>query len=443
MTLFKPHQLTGAAWLANAGPRLLLADGMRVGKTPTVIKACDDIGARSVLVSCPGIARENWAREFRRWSYNDRPIAVIGKASDPIEPEGVTILSPSAARNADLRARLMRHEWDVLVADESQDLKEPTSQRTGAVLSANGLASRAENGRIWFLSGTPLLNHPAELWVMLRTMGRFGGSYVDFLNGFCDWFQGEHGPFIKGLRNVPALKELLAPVMLRRTWREVAPEAPEPEWHSVELDPALVPDEARRLLDELEADGSIQRRVRRIVEQIAAGQKVELGKNEGGFMRLRSATAIAKAAPLATWAGLRLSWDVFDKLVIFAHHTALVDYLADALAPFGARSIQGSTKDRDRQERIDSFKTLGERRVLVVQDNMGRTAIDLTAASHLLFAELDTVPSNNAQASFRVQGHNQRRPVHLYNAILPVGSDAQIGPILARKSAFEAEVLGA
>ena len=74
------------------------------------------------------------------------------------------------------------------------------------------------------------------------------------------------------------------------------------------------------------------------------------------------------------------------------------------------------------------------------QDQIARTAVDMTAARDLFFAELDPVPANNLQASYRVQGVNQRRPVRLHTGFLPNSTDEVITRILLRKTRFEAEL---
>lgn len=435
----KPWQETGARWLAARG-RALLADGMRVGKTPQTIAAADYAGAESILIVCPGIARENWAREFDRFSILGRPMAVVMDARDRIEPRGVTILSMDGARNGDLYARVMAHRWDVLAIDEAQYLKSPGSQRTRQVLSAHGFAARAR--RIWFLTGTPMLNHPGELWIILRTCGRFAGSYKDFLNRFTDWFVGDYGPVVRAVRDADGLRALLEPVMLRRMWHEVSPDTPTPVWGEVRLDPAEISADARATLAAMEADGALGGRLRRLVERIAAGEKVDLSKQAGGLTQLRSATAVAKAGPVAAWAAGALDSGMIEKLVVFGHHTAMVEQTAARLRDFGAATIHGGTPMRQRQQNIDGFAADPRRRVLVCQDQVARTAIDLTAASHLLFGELDWVPDNNAQAAMRVQGPRQTAPVHLHAAFLPGSSDEGLARVLARKSRMAAEIFG-
>ena len=64
-----PFQIEDAKWLASK-PRTFLANEMRVGKTPAVIRAIDLLGLKNCLIICPASVRANWAREFQRFSHS-------------------------------------------------------------------------------------------------------------------------------------------------------------------------------------------------------------------------------------------------------------------------------------------------------------------------------------------------------------------------------------
>ena len=260
--MYKLHgfQDVGAQWLAGR-KRALLGDGPRVGKTPQAIVACDLINARSILVVCPGIARENWGREIEAVSLFGRPVAVVLDKDDPIAPDGWTVVSMDGARNDWLHARIMARQWDVLVVDEQQFLANRGAQRTQQVLSAKGFAARA--ARIWFLTGTPMLNQPDELYVVLRTIGVFRGSFEEFQDRFCEGYHGEYGFVVTAMKNVDELKAMLARVMLRRTYYEMFPDAPRPTWKAVELDPTLTAPEDIAALADLENHPQSGRQVKR------------------------------------------------------------------------------------------------------------------------------------------------------------------------------------
>lgn len=438
----KAHQEFGARWLA-ARPRALLADAPRVGKTATAIAASDYVGAISVLVVCPGIARENWAREYEQWQLLDRPIRFVVDKDDPIEPRGVTIVSMDGARSATLHGRIMEHTWDLMLVDEAQYLKEPSSQRTQQVLSKYGFAQTA--ARIWFLTGSPVLNHPGEAWVMLRTIGVWTSDYTSFLNRFARWYQGDYGPVVKGTKNTDELKRLMAPVMLRRTLKDVYPMTPEPTWIEVEVNPEDGwQDELKRLL-EMEEDPRFGAHMKRLVDAIQRGEDIDFAnaKPKMALMTMRRVTGLAKVKAVSKWLRPRIDSGEIDKIVVFGHHGRMVEILQEDFADVGAKAIYGGTNERRRQNAIDMFNTRANRRVLVVQDQIGRTAIDLSAmCNKMLFAELDWVPENNFQASMRIQGPKQTKPVTIWVAGMPRTTDALVTKALLRKTRMVSEILG-
>ena len=55
----------------------LLADDVGTGKTAQGIHACQQIGARSVLVICTASIKHNWKKEAMKWGYDARDIHIL------------------------------------------------------------------------------------------------------------------------------------------------------------------------------------------------------------------------------------------------------------------------------------------------------------------------------------------------------------------------------
>src|ERR1700722_6138519 len=87
-----PYQRTGAAWLASH-PNYLLGDVPGAGKSAQAIRAADLISAANVLVICPASVRQNWEREWQRFSPLDRPCQVVLPGGPKPRGYGVVILS--------------------------------------------------------------------------------------------------------------------------------------------------------------------------------------------------------------------------------------------------------------------------------------------------------------------------------------------------------------
>ena len=218
-----PHQRTGAAFLAERRVALL-ADEPGTGKTRTTIKAADLIGARRILVACPGAVREHWAVEFEKWSTVPRSVDVIGGFVRSPLGDGVTIVShatlsdaPSMrkaarpGRGASIVNLLAGAPYDLIVVDEAAEFRQFQAQRTRTLFSGDGLASRT--ARLWCLSGAPFVNSAADLYPLV--FGAIGSrvSWEEFCGHYCTMVPDAYvGMKPVGLRNAAELADGLRPV---------------------------------------------------------------------------------------------------------------------------------------------------------------------------------------------------------------------------------------
>src|SRR4051794_28601454 len=123
-----PFQKEGAVWLSTLR-NAILGDEMRVGKSASAIAGADIISARNILVACPGIARPNWEREFRRWQMLLRDTCCIMSSKDQVVGE-VVIVSYELICTRPILVALMARRWDLLIIDEAHFVKNPESLRT-------------------------------------------------------------------------------------------------------------------------------------------------------------------------------------------------------------------------------------------------------------------------------------------------------------------------
>ena len=84
-----PYQVAGAQFLAERASAML-ADDMGIGKTAQAIAACDLAGVQTAVVVCPGIARENWKREFASWGQRNRRCYVVRGTPDLLNVRALT-----------------------------------------------------------------------------------------------------------------------------------------------------------------------------------------------------------------------------------------------------------------------------------------------------------------------------------------------------------------
>src|SRR5574343_2080321 len=170
-----PSQLEGAKFLATHR-RALLADEPGVGKTMQAIMASGN--QVPVLVLCPAIARYHWERQCIQWGRG-RDVAILNASADRPEADILVCSYDMAVRPA-VADWLCEQPWSVLILDESQYLKSPSSKRSRLVWRR--LIHRAEY--CWCLSGTPARNHAGDLWPMLSAFGVYKQSYWEFVEDF-------------------------------------------------------------------------------------------------------------------------------------------------------------------------------------------------------------------------------------------------------------------
>lgn len=395
-------QLEGAAWLASR-KLALLADEMRLGKSPQSIRAIDSVaGISRVLIVCPAVARINWAREFEEWSVFPREVQPLLSYSDAPAAPIVTCSFEYATKHTErLKAR---GPWDVLIIDEVHFGKSVDARRTHALFGRNGLVRAAE--RVWALSGTPAPNHAGELWVLLYTFGVTPLAYVDFVNRYCDTRHNGYEHQIVGTKKamIPELRTMLEVVMLRRTMREVMPSNPEPIYASYVVEPGSV----EGLIDltaELEEKLSRERNILSdVVDSAALSDDAKLRMLEGlagSVSTLRRYTGLQKVAPCVELVSGELELKLYDKIIIFAVHKSVVSALASALSRFGVVTLTGDSTPTQKQAAQDRFNTDPAVRVFIGNIISAGTNITLAAAHDGIFIEQDWVPGNNAQAAKR------------------------------------------
>lgn len=277
-----PHQIQGAHFLATA-KRAILADSMGVGKTLTSIATLDMLGAKRVLIVCPGEVMTGFVKEITRWS--DRPPMVIGKKPKKdvrnilnmtkmanLEKIVFIINYESWAKDKALLTELESIQFDTVILDEAHTVKETdTSAFLGVqkiVMSQNkcdtcgqfgsgGFCFRAScSGQlvrsvenVFCMTGTPILNRPEELYALLHLIApQEFYSRASFRRSYLKW-DYELNAYVFRSGGEASLAERLSGVYLRRTHKSAGIVLPKQDViiHEIELDPELYPLQAEIL----------------------------------------------------------------------------------------------------------------------------------------------------------------------------------------------------
>jgi len=121
-----------------------------------------------------------------------------------------------------------------------------------------------------------------------------------------------------------------------------------------------------------------------------------------------------------------------DNLVIFAHHHNVIDALVDH---FGSQAVvlDGRTPNESRQQAVDRFQTDPTIKVFIGGIKAAGIGITLTAATHVVFAELDWVPANISQAEDRCHRIGQAGNVVVQHLVMDGSLDARLAKVLVWK----------
>ncbi|RGC64963.1 ATP-dependent helicase HepA [Micromonospora sp. MW-13] len=215
----RPYQAHGVSWLrarAGNGEGAVLADEMGLGKTLQAISVlATRTTARPHLVVCPTSLIGNWRRELARFAPHLRVLRYHGtdRALPAKLPGGAVVVTSYPLLRSD--ADLSNQEWDVVVFDEAQQLKNPLAQVTKAAAALKATSRIA-------MTGTPVENNLDELWSIFSvTTPGILGARARFRQRFVAPIEQR-----RSKTAAATLSTLVEPHMLRRTKDQVATELP-------------------------------------------------------------------------------------------------------------------------------------------------------------------------------------------------------------------------
>ena len=458
-----PYQEQGVERLVEA-KRVLLADEMGLGKTVQCIAAIDKICKHdmSVLIVCPKSVMGVWESELNQWLESPLILQIASPKSFPFPSNGsITLINYDICNK--FRDELQVREYDVLICDEAHYLKSMTAKRTLAVLG-NGEHTnpgiRAEH--LWLLTGTPVLNRPVELYPLLRAVAPDQFADFDaFANQYCDPKRVPRGRFhsvveYSGASNLAELSQRLEPHMLRRYKMEILAQLP-PKFRScVCLTGTNVAELERERLRSIVAAATLSRGDSSKADLESFGSEASdlisyLGKCAGldledpanrnrvmgSLATVRMETALAKVDP-----AIELLQDIvsLQKVVVFAHHREVILALMER---FGDQAVcvMGGTDMEARSLAVRRFQEDQDVRIFVGSIRAAGVGLTLTAASHVVFLELDWSPGVMSQAEDRCHRVGQLGSVQVQYYVFKDTIDEWIAKSLLYKQSTIDQIL--
>jgi superfamily II DNA or RNA helicase len=414
-TELRPYQERGLAWLMflrefELGG--LLADDMGLGKTVQTLAFLDLVQKRSgppTLILAPASVAINWEAECAKFVPHLRveaPKKKVELAALEWKKADVVVLSYGLAVIA--RELLLEREYDVVVFDEAQALKNPRAERSRLARSLQARTRLA-------LSGTPLENHL--------------GEYQSILNVVMPGFLGDGNFFdeyyrypIERMGNKERMAELrrqTAPLVLRRTKELVAPELPA---RSEVVQWVELPDAQRKLYDDMLGAYRLSIKKRISTEGFAKSKLHVLEV----LLRLRQAACHPALLPpelakdVEQSAKMEALQGLIDdalagghKVLIFSQFVSFLQIVRGMLPKeVGTAYLDGAT--RDRAGEIERFQKDEQCRLFLLSLHAGGRGINLTASEYVVFLEPWWNPAVEDQARDRAHRIGQTKHVFVY-----------------------------
>ncbi len=409
----RAFQQQGVNWLCRVR-RGLLADEMGLGKTVQALAGLAVLNAFPCVIVVPPHLVLNWQGEIARFlRINGRPPTVHvlqGLTPYQLPPADIYLVHYLLLRG--WKEALPQLKVQAVIFDEVQELRHTGTEKYSA---ASLLAGAAE--RVWGLSGTPIYNHGGEIWNVINILDyHFLGDWESFSREWCYGYG----------RSVVIKPDLLGEhlrregLMLRRTKAQVLPELPD----------------KRRLVQEIDADSQVYRRLMQpVLEKLRRWQGEELTPSERALLEgqisqeERQATGIAKATYVGQF--VRALIEGGEKVLLFAHHHAVMDTYKKDLRTLSPAFITGRETAQQKQKSVERF--MAGRTDLCCVSLRAASGLNLQRATVVVFGELDWSPAVHSQAEDRAHRIGQQDSLLCYYLVSPKGSDADIQEKLGLK----------
>ncbi|HEY5295302.1 MAG TPA: DEAD/DEAH box helicase, partial [Gaiellaceae bacterium] len=393
------------------------------------------------LVVCPMSVARQWVAEIARFApglrvhlhHGSDRLADEALAREAGRSDVVVTSYDIATRDVETLATI---QWDRLLLDEAQDVKNPATKRARAL-------RRLPARRRVAMTGTPIENRLSELWALM-----------DILNpgllGSREWFGRTFAKPIESFGDEHALERLRAivrPFILRR-----AKDAPEVE---LDLPPITIEKDYCRLTVEQASlyQATVDRWLPRIEEHADRfGRRGAVLAMLGHLKQVcnHPEMLVATGQPLDGRSGklerlieLLEQVPADDKALVFTQYTRfdrLVPHLRERLGRH-VEFFHGHLNARQREELLAAFASEDGPSLLVVSLRAGGRGLNLPAANHVFHFDRWWNPAVEQQATDRVHRLGQHKPVFVHSLICVGTLEERIDALLDSKRELVEKVM--
>lgn len=440
----RPYQKDGLTWLDymnKLGFGACLADDMGLGKTIQVLAFLEKLRKvnkdAQVLLIVPASLLGNWQKETEKFAPEMTFQILHGSSAKTNENKirdnsFLTITTYGMAARLEILEKI---QWDCLILDEAQAIKNPLTKQTKRVKALQSKMRIA-------MTGTPIENDLTNLW-----------SLFDFLNKGLLGSSAEFHDYCKRLEDNPEgyakLKSMIAPFMLRR----------------VKTDKAIISDLPDKL-EQIDYVGLSKKQTvlyRKYVAELAE----KLQESDGIKRRGLVLASLTKLKQICNHPDQYLGQTAYDpkesgkfemlrevcetiyqkreRVLVFTQFKEITDYLDGFLADiFGCHGyvLHGGTPVAKRNEIVEAFQGEAYVPYIVLSVKAGGTGLNLTNANHVIHFDRWWNPAVENQATDRAYRIGQKNNVLVHKLVCKGTIEEKIDEMIESKKELALNVIG-
>lgn len=439
----RDYQEKGFQWLHNMsqlGFGACLADDMGLGKTVQMLAFLEHIrvgrGGKALLI-LPASLIGNWQKEIEKFTpkltyqilhrsarKNTEELCIDETAFLYITTYGM------ATRIEALKSR----QWDILILDEAQAIKNPKTKQTKNIKEIPAKMRIA-------MTGTPIENRLSDLW-----------SLFDFLNQGLLGTAKEFTRFTKELTEdamgYAKLRKMISPFLLRRlkTDKSIIDDLPDKfemneyatlSKKQIALYTQLVERIAKKLnsVEGIERKGLVLSSIMKF-KQICNHPDQYLGREEykpiqsGKFEQLREICETI--------------YEKRERVLIFTQFREMTEPISEFLQSIFNKEgfvLHGGTPVKRRSEMVEAFNGMEYVPYMVLSLKAGGVGLNLTGANHVIHFDRWWNPAVENQATDRVFRIGQTKNVMVHKFVTKGTVEEKIDAMIAEKQKLASDIL--
>ena len=409
----RDYQKYGYKWLKYLTDNNLgacLADDMGLGKTLQAIALLSNLHEekkKKSIVIMPKSLIYNWENEIKKFSPKLKVGVYYGINRDFSSLKKVDVILTTYGTIRNDIENLLENKFDLLILDESQNIKNINSQTTKAVLLLNAKKRVA-------LSGTPIENNLLELYSLFRFLNpemfgsvqRFTNSYILPIQKYSD------------TSTIEELKKKIYPFLLRRVKKEVLEDLPDKIEKLVYVD---MNDEHRKFYEER------RKYYYSLLEKNTSSQ----GNFDKFFVlqAINELRHIVSSPELETKKIISSKKEVLienvieaiennHKVLVFVNYLSSIESICESLKENKIKYLKMTGQTKDRQNLVDKFQSDSRYKVFVMTLKTGGVGLNLVSADTIFIYDPWWNTTVENQAIDRAYRLGQDKTVFAYKMIM-------------------------